>query len=208
MNLYRSLVARFYDYAMRKVEHLCLEGWRTELLSEVDGDVLEIGAGTGVNLEYYSSGVKHLVLCEPDAAMRQRLERRLQDNPRASVLISPCAAERLDVADASIDNLVSTLVFCSVTNPQLAMLEAFRVLKSGGRLVLMEHVAANPDSGLFFWQRFWQPLWKGFACNCHLTRETAQLLEEIGFKLALRPETMRGAPAIAAPMIVGYAIRP
>jgi len=208
MNIYRRLVAHFYDRAMRNVEQRCLHGWRSELLAGLFGDVLEIGAGTGVNLGHYPAEIKNLLLCEPDAAMRLRLEQKLLNNPHASARVSPCVAERLDARDASIDHLVSTLVFCSVADPQLAIREAFRVLKPGGRLILMEHVAAGANPRLFFWQNFWQPLWKRFACNCHLTRQTGPLLEEAGFKLELRQESMRGAPPIAAPMIIGYAIRP
>ncbi len=205
---YHSLVARFYDLAMQKVERLCLNRWRMELLSNLAGDVLEIGAGTGINLPHYSSNIKRLILCEPDAAMRRQLELRLLAFPHRSVEIRSCAAESLDIADNSIDHLISTLVFCSVSDQLQAIREAFRVLKPGGKLVFMEHVAADKNSRLYFWQRVWQPLWRRFACNCHLSRQTGQLLEDAGFKLCLRKEIMQGAPSIAAPMIIGHALRP
>lgn len=207
-SLYTQIVAKFYDLAMRKVERLCLSRWRAELLSELHGDVLEIGAGTGVNLQHYSQNIRSLVLCEPDPSMRKYLALRLQNSARSSAEIRSCAAEHLDAADNSIDHLVSTLVFCSVADPQQSMREVFRVLRPGGKLIFMEHVAAESSSRLYFWQHLWQPLWKRCACNCHLTRQTGQLLEEAGFELQLRVETMRGVPAIAAPMIVGHAIRP
>lgn len=201
-------MARFYDLAMQKVERLCLNRWRIELLSDLGGEVLEIGAGTGVNLKHYPQNISRLILCEPDPAMRKKLEMRLQNSPHHSAEINPCAAECLNVADNSIDHLVSTLVFCSVADQQRAMTEAFRVLKPGGSLVFMEHVAADRNSRLHFWQQLWQPLWRRAACNCHLTRQTGQLLEAAGFDLHTRAEIMLGAPSIASPMIVGYAIRP
>ncbi len=205
---YYSLVARFYDLMMQKVERLCLNRLRIELLSDLDGVVLEIGAGTGVSLQHYSQNISRLILCEPDQSMRKKLEYKLQNSPHRSAEINPCAAEHLDVADNSIDYLVSTLVLCSVTDQQQSMREAFRVLKSGGKLVLMEHVAADKNSRLHFWQRLWQPLWRRAACNCHLARQTGQLLESAGFDLHTRAEIMRGAPSVVSPMIVGYAIRP
>ena len=208
LKFYHYLVTKFYDQTMRKVERLCLGRWRTELLENLDGEVLEIGAGTGVNLRYYSPQIKRLVLCEPDPAMRKQLEKRVQASGLHSAEISSCTAESLDVPDASIDHLVSTLVFCSVADPRQAMQEAFRVLKPGGKLLFVEHVAARKNSNLYFWQQFCQPVWKRLACNCHLTRQTARLLEESGFKLELRHEVMQGAPSIAKPLIVGQAIRP
>ncbi|MCF6179502.1 MAG: class I SAM-dependent methyltransferase [Geopsychrobacter sp.] len=208
MKFYRKIVARFYDLAMQRVERLCLQQWRRELLAELSGDVLEIGAGTGANLTHYSSRLASLQLCEPDAAMRRQLEVKLGASSHGFAHLSACVAARLDVDGESLDFVVSTLAFCSVEDPEQAMREAFRVLKPGGRLVLMEHVAADQNSRLHYWQHCWQPFWKRIACNCHLTRKTAQLLEDSGFELFVRKEVMRGAPAITTPMIVGYALRP
>lgn len=207
MAFYRALVAQFYDLVMRRVERLCLHNLRAELLRDLAGEVAEIGAGTGTNLPYYPPGLKRLVLCEPDPSMRAKLQDALCREPKGRAFILACSAEYLALADASVDYLVSSLALCSVADQRQALDEAYRVLRPGGSLVLMEHVAATPQSRLYFWQRFWQPLWKMAACNCHLTRRTAQLVTEVGFTLDVRQEFMRGAPAIAAPMIVGRAIR-
>ncbi len=205
--LYRKLFAHFYDRAMRRVEHLCLQRWRADLLAELQGTLLEIGAGTGANLPYYRSTVERLVLCEPDPAMRKQLEAAAGGLVLPSIEIRSCAAEQLDQESGSIDHLVSTLVLCSVSDLRQALCEAYRVLRPGGSLILMEHVAAA-DKQLYSWQRFWQPVWKPLACNCHLTRQTATMLKDAGFLLEIRREVMRGAPAVAAPMIIGRALRP
>lgn len=204
--LYRRLVAKFYDQAMSKVESLCLRRWRSELLADLRGTLLEIGAGTGANLPHYSSALERLVLCEPDDAMRRKLESALRQVSLPGAEVCAWPGEYLEVEDASVDVVVSTLVLCSVANPQQTLREVFRVLKPGGQLVLMEHVAAQ-DARLYFWQQFWQPLWRPLACNCHLTRQTALLLESVGFQLDLRQEVMLGAPAVASPMIIGRATR-
>ena len=208
MPIYRRIVARFYDHAMRHCEQWCLKSWRTELLAGLHGVVVEIGAGTGANLEHYPPDLSRLILCEPDKAMRTQLEKKHLLTNQLPAEISDCAAENLSMPGESVDFLVATLVFCSVDRPELAMSEVFRVLKPGGSLIFLVHVAATHQPRLLFWQGFWQPLWKKLACNCHLRRETAKMLSQSGFMLDLRHETLLGAPKIATPLILGRAVKP
>jgi ubiquinone/menaquinone biosynthesis C-methylase UbiE len=208
MPIYRRIIAHFYDHVMRHCEKLCLSRWRTELLADLHGVVIEIGAGTGLNLAHYPPNLSRLILCEPDDAMRSQLRKKLSLNDQRPAEIQDCAAEALNMPDGSVDFLVATLVLCSVDRPHQAMSEAFRVLKPGGSLVFLEHVAATGQPGLLFWQGFWQPLWKRLACNCHLRRETAEMLRQAGFVLNLRNETLLGAPKIATPLILGCAVKP
>lgn len=208
MPIYRRIVARFYDHALRHCEKLCLSHWRKELLADLHGVVVEIGAGTGLNLVHYPPNLSRLILCEPDDAMRNQLRKKHLLNGQRPIEIQACAAEALTMIDESVDFLVTTLVLCSVDRPHQAMSEAFRVLKPGGSLIFLEHVAATDQPRLLFWQEFWQPLWKKLACNCHLRRETAEMLRQAGFVLNLRNETLLGAPKIAAPLILGRAVKP
>jgi len=207
MPIYRRIIAHFYDRVMRGFEANCLGSWRRELLADVHGTVVEIGAGTGANLAHYPTSISRLIMCEPDQAMRAQLAKKHQLH-HAPAEILDCAAENLSMPDESVDFLVATLVFCSVDRPERATSEAFRVLKAGGCLIFLEHVAATHQPWLFFWQGFWQPLWKRLSCNCHLRRATADLLRQGGFALDMRETRFPGAPGIVAPLILGRALKP
>jgi ubiquinone/menaquinone biosynthesis C-methylase UbiE len=201
-----GVVAALYDRAMRDVERAGLGAWRKELLADLSGHVLEIGAGTGRNLAYYPASVERLVLVEPDRHMRRRLEQRLADAPVPPEVVE-APAEDLPFPDASFDTVVSTLVLCSVRDPARAAAEAGRVLRPSGRLVLIEHVAAVDRPRRLAWQRRLEPLWRPLAGNCHLTRRTDEILRRAGFELvALERASMRKAPPIVRPTIRGSAV--
>jgi ubiquinone/menaquinone biosynthesis C-methylase UbiE len=198
------LVAALYDRAMANLEAAGLSQWRRELLSPLQGRVLEIGAGTGRNLEMYPAAVTELVLAEPDRHMRARLESRAR-GARPSVEVIEAPAEALPFPDGHFDAAVSTLVLCSVQDPSRAASELRRVIRPGGRLVVIEHVGAEPGSRRARWQAGIEPVWKRVAGNCHLTRNTAATLSEAGFDVApLKAESMPKAPAVVRPTVRGY----
>lgn len=202
-------MARSYDLTMRGMERACLARWRSELVGTVGGRVLEIGSGTGANFPYYSGAVSELVLTEPDRFMRERLRVAVGAGPRYPVEIDACAAEAIPYPDASFDFVVCTLVLCSVRSPAEVLREVHRLLRPGGRLVFLEHVAAHGQPRLHRWQRRVQPVWKRVCGNCHLTRDTGRSILEAGFEFGrLDRGRMAGAPAIVAPMIKGVAVRP
>ena len=199
-------MAKFYDVSMRKVEERCLGAWRSELLGEVSGDVLEIGSGTGVNLPYYPNTVKRLVLSEPDSNMRKQLQQKVSKLNREHISITQFSAESIDFPDASFDCVVSTLVLCSVTDQPICLREFRRVLRPGGKLVFLEHVAAEQDLRLYHWQKFFEPLWTFMGCNCHLTRNTESEIRQAGFNPVLIDRvSMEGAPPVVRPVIKGVA---
>jgi len=201
-------IANLYDRAMRRAENACLSQWRLELLTPLGGHVLEIGAGTGANLDYYPKTVTRLTLAEPDHHMRQRLVRRSADQTRPVNVIA-ATAEHLPFPDNSFDAIVSTLVFCSVKSPAASLKEARRVLVPGGMLAIIEHVGALDNATLFRWQKRIEPAWKRCAGNCHLTRDTLASLRTAGFACeAIRKDTMRGAIWLVDPVIRGIAKKP
>jgi 2-polyprenyl-3-methyl-5-hydroxy-6-metoxy-1,4-benzoquinol methylase len=208
MGLYSWLMAQSYDLAMGKTEALCLGNWRNELLNQASGELLEIGAGTGVNLPYYPAGLTQLILSEPVAPMRAQLQTKLATNTHQQVRVVDWVAERIDLPDQSIDTVVSTLVLCSVKNLQMSLLEVYRVLRPGGQLLFLEHVLAN-DARTLRWQNFWHPFWRCCCGNCHLTRDTVRDIEAAGMIIEqLQEAEMLGAPAIVRRTMRGIARKP
>jgi len=205
-DLHRRLFAAWYDRAMRGVERNGLGDWRRELLAGLSGTVLEIGAGTGLNLPCYPQTIKRLVLSEPDPYMREKLQAKPAVG-RTGIEVISSGAEQLEMTDASCDAVVSTLVLCSVNHPQTALEEIRRVLKPGGSFLFIEHVRSD-HHGIRFWQNAWEPLWKRACGNCHLTRQTAELIRTTGFEIEeMEDLRMEGAPAIVRRTMVGKAKR-
>jgi ubiquinone/menaquinone biosynthesis C-methylase UbiE len=204
------IFARFYDRITAGTERAGLGEMRRELLESAAGRVLELGAGTGHNLEHYTDAVTELVLAEPDPHMARRLRERLARHPgiagRASVINAP--AEHLPFDDGGFDAVVATLVFCTVDDPVRALAEARRVLVEGGKLLFLEHVrSARP--GLARWQDLLRRPWGFVAAGCHPNRATDQLLAGAGFWIdSLARGKLPKAPPIVRPLIRGIARRP
>lgn len=193
------LFAHFYDRFMAGTEEACLRQWRAELLAHANGDVLEIGAGTGANVTFYPPDAK-LTLCEPSPAMRAILA---QNAPNAVLCASE--AEELPFADASFDSVVTTLVLCTVKSPAASLAEVARVLRPDGRLFFLEHVVSH-DPKRRRWQKVLDPAWSRFAGGCHCCRDTEHALKQAGFVVeSIARESMRKAFPILRPTIRGVA---
>jgi ubiquinone/menaquinone biosynthesis C-methylase UbiE len=202
------LMATFYDRLIEQSEAACLRDWRRNLLGGLTGRVLEVGAGTGLNLPHYTSNVTRLVLSEPDPNMRAKLQSRLTADFPANVELSDATLDHLPMPDQSFDAVVSTLVLCSVRDLEQALGEIRRVLVPGGRLVFLEHVGAEDRSNRLIWQRRVEPLWKALAGNCHLTRRTEQAIKRAGLDIVqIQHESIRKAMPLTRPSIRGIAIR-
>lgn len=198
------LFAMGYDPFMRRSEQACLRAWRHDLLAPLEGRVLEIGAGTGANVEHYPSSLERLVLTDPDAHMLKRLQDRRSLGPKKTEVLQ-ASADALPFEEASFDAVVSTLVLCSVPDLQRTLAELRRVLRPGGSLVFLEHVAAD-DPARLRWQRRVEPIWSRLAGNCHLSRATGDAIASEGFSFAsMTKESMRKALPIVRPTIRGVA---
>lgn len=200
------LMAAVYDRFTRESNEACLDQWRAELLRDLSGAVLEVGAGTGVTLPHYPKTVTRLVLCEPDPHMRRKLRAKRDAAGLHHVEISDASLAALPAAPASLDAVVCSLVLCSVPDQQAALKEIQRVLKPGGKLVFLEHVAADGKPNRLKWQRRIEPVWKHLMGNCHLTRRTEAVITAAGFMIErIERESIRKALPIVRPSIRGVA---
>ncbi len=202
--------AKVYDPFMRRTEKACLGRWRDELLAPLEGSVLEVGAGTGANLDHYPRRLlradgsrERLVLTDPDAHMLERLRRRPE---AATAEIERARSDALPFPDESFDAVVSTLVLCSVPDVERTLHELRRVLKPTGALVFLEHVAAEEGSPRRRWQRRVEPVWSKIAGGCHLTRQTDAAIAKAGFTFeTMTKESMRKALPVVRPTVRGIA---
>jgi ubiquinone/menaquinone biosynthesis C-methylase UbiE len=204
------IFAAVYDRALARAEHAGLADRRAQLLADLGGEVLEIGAGTGLNLQHYPATVTRLVLAEPDPHMAYRLRDRIAAQaPQIVAEVIEAPAEALPFADASFDAVVSTLVLCTVTTPELAAAEIARVLRPGGELRLIEHVRDPTSRARARAQDLLERPWGWVAGSCHPNRDTRATLAAAGFDTAaIEPGEFEAAGPIVKPLIVGQALPP
>jgi SAM-dependent methyltransferase len=196
--------AVLYDPFLWVGERAGLRAHRRELLSRARGCAVEIGAGTGLNLPHYPDDLDELVLVEPDAAMRSRLEKRLIRSDRAARLVD-APAERLPFADGSVDTVISTFVLCTVDAPDLALREIARVLRADGQLLFIEHVRSDSPT-LAYWQDRLVGPWRRFAQGCRCNRATPELIASCGLELQhVQEASWHAMPPIVRPLIAGRA---
>jgi ubiquinone/menaquinone biosynthesis C-methylase UbiE len=204
------IFARFYDRMTARAERGGLGEMRRELLANASGRVLELGAGTGHNLPYYTDAVTELVMIEPDPHMARRLRERLAEETGAAAnpTVVEAPAEQLPFDDGSFDAVVATLVFCTVDDQQRALAEARRVLVEGGLLLYLEHIRSSRP-GLGRWQDLLQKPWGLIAGGCHPNRPTDQAIADAGFWIdSLERDKLPKAPPLVRPLIHGVARRP
>jgi ubiquinone/menaquinone biosynthesis C-methylase UbiE len=173
-----SVAAKRYDRGLWFLEKLSLKRLRRELLRNTEGNILEVGVGTGANLPYYASD-RHIIGIDRNPDLLAGAATRV--NGRSCPLL--CAdAQQLPFGDDLFDTIVGTLVFCCISNPDQALGEIRRVLRHDGRLLLLEHVRGQAPISrrLTDWLH---PLWFAIQGECHLNRETAAAVEDAGFNI-------------------------
>jgi len=198
------LFAAVYERALAESEEAGMRDRRRDLLAGASGRTVELGAGTGLNFEHYPDAVDELIVTEPFPPMATRLRERV--GAAATVIEAP--ADRLPVADASVDTVVATLVLCTVDDVPATLAEVARVLRPGGRLLFAEHVRAE-DRQLARWQDRLEKPWKFVGHGCRCNRDTVAAIEAspLAIESLERGRLPKAAP-IVRPLVVGNAVRP
>ena len=193
---YDRLIAWLYDPITKYFERGFMGRRRRELLAGLQGNILEVGAGTGANFDHYPPGARVLAI-EPSAAMLQRAAEK-----RAAL-----AAEHADIrllhagiGDPEVagyvpkdgfDAIVLTLVLCTIPDPKAAIATLQGWLRPSGRLYVLEHIIHESQPGRTL-QQFADPVWTELAAGCHLTRPTDELLKQGGFRAEWEAYHQRG----------------
>ena len=203
-----GLRQRIFAWALARFnaryEHF-VSKYKAKLFADLSGTVLEIGPGTGVNLRYLASANVRWIGVEPNPFMHTYL-REAAGRLGIPVELQTGTAEALPVAADSVDVVISTLVLCCVPNQQQSLREVLRVLKPGGKLVFIEHVAGPDGSWLRFVQNLVTPVWKRLGDGCMPNRETWAAIEGAGFE-RVTYERITAPLFIVSPQIAGEAIK-
>ncbi len=195
-----------YDSFLWMGERAGMSALRGRLVSVAEGRVLELGAGTGLNITHYPPAVGELVLSEPEPEMVARLRRRSLVSHLPTEVVQ-ASAEDLPFDAGSFDTVVCTFMLCTVPNPTRALVEAQRVLSEGGRLLFLEHVRAQDGLQLARWQDRLERPWRAFAYGCRCNQDTVELFDRLPFRLArVEQARWRGMPALVRPVVLGEAI--
>jgi SAM-dependent methyltransferase len=211
----RTLMGRAYEagpeeaemgiWNDRVVPHLTDAGLRsaevTRLRERVgrglEGRVLEIGFGSGLNVPVYPTAVTSVSAVEPsDVAWRLSEERRREST--TPVDRAGLDGQHLALPDASHDAALVTFSLCTIEDPLLALREVSRVVRPGGRLHLLEHGLA-PEPGVQRWQRRLEPAQRRVFGGCHLTRDVLAMVRESGWATVWTEQAYLPAPAVGRP---------
>jgi len=149
--------------------------YRKAILSEVAGEVLEIGFGTGLNLPHYPENITKITTIDPNQGMN-RLARKRIENSRITVDNRLLSSDDLPFFDNSFDSIVSTWTLCSIAKIDRAISELYRVLKPLGKFYFIEH-GLSQDPKIQVWQNRLNPIQKTIADGCHLNRNIKKIVE-------------------------------
>lgn len=173
MGFYSHVIfPRLMDWSM---SDRTLAKYREDVLSEVSGNVLEIGFGTGLNLPHYPECVQKITTVDVNPGMNSLAQKRIEDSS-IQVENKVLNGERLPMADNSFDSVVSTWTLCSIAKVDQALKEIHRVLKPGGKFFFIEH-GLSDEPYIQAWQNRLNPLQKLLADGCHLNRHIEQLVK-------------------------------
>ncbi len=196
------VLPRLIDVIMRARDNHDL---RAQVASNLSGDVLEIGFGSGLNVPFYPPGLTRVYALDPATAGRKLAAGRVAASP-VPVEYVGLDAQRIPLADGSVDSVLTTWTLCTVPDPAQALAEVRRVLRPGGTLHFAEHGRA-PDAKVARQQDRWEPLQQRVFGGCHLTRKIDQLVVASGLELTALQTYYRPGPPFTSYTYEGQATR-
>ena len=198
MGFYSNLVIPYcIDLAMSGET---LKQYRQQLLQDVSGEILEIGFGTGLNLPHYPQQTRKITTIDSNPGMQKLARSRIAASD-ITVDYRVLNGENLPMSDASFDSVVCTWTLCSISAPDLAIAEVYRLLKPGGKFFFIEH-GLSRDLQIRFWQNSLTPVQKIIADGCHLNRNIKNLIEQ-----KFDDVTVEQFYAPQLPKVIGYMYR-
>jgi ubiquinone/menaquinone biosynthesis C-methylase UbiE len=199
------LFARIYMRMSRK-RHETEDEHRRKLLEGLSGQVIEVGAGDGLNFSLYPHTVERVLAVEPEPLLRKAAAEEAKKAP-VQIEVLDGVASALPVGDASQDAVIASLVLCSVPDQAVALAEIRRVLKADGQLRFYEHVVAHKPFPARLQRLADATFWPRVAGGCHMARDTGAAIERAGFQIerSARFPFTPGPPVPSSPHILGVA---
>lgn len=181
MKFYKKIFASKYDSFMTSIENK-FHPIRAELLGSLEGNILDVGSGTGVNFEHFNSKA-NVIAVEPSAFMLEKSKVKLPGRAKITTYNIGVTDQAMDsiIAKHSLDYIVCTLVLCTIPDQVLALNKFKDWLKPSGKLIILEHIhAKNKPNRLL--HNIVNPAWKVIGDGCNVNRDTDILIKEAGFK--------------------------
>lgn len=179
MGVYEKwILPRLTDLAMRNRE---ATRYRSQVVPQARGKVLEIGVGSGLNFPFYGPEVESLTALDPSEQLL-RMASRKAECVSFRVEFCNCSSESIPAADAAFDTVISTWALCTIPDPVKALKEMKRVLKPGGSVLFVEHGLA-PEASVRAWQGRLNPVWRTVTGGCNLNRRIDALVRSAGLTI-------------------------
>lgn len=185
-----SAFSHLYDVFMYPQEIFGLWKLRLKTVGQAEGQVLEVGVGSGLNFPHYKKAAK-VIGIDPDTVLLGKARRRARE-ASFPVHLEEGNAEDLPFQDESFDTVVATLVYCMVPDALRGLRELRRVVRPGGTIRLLEHVR-SPSPGIARVQDLIEPVWVRVSGGCHANRDTVRLIKEAGIVITNERRYSRGA---------------
>jgi ubiquinone/menaquinone biosynthesis C-methylase UbiE len=177
------MLAKVYDAVLAPTEWMGVRDQRRRLMEGLTGRLVEVAAGTGLNVPFYPATADEIHAVEPDRHMLAKLRSKAEaQTPGTPLFIYQGDAMHLPFADGVFDAAVITFALCTIPDPTRALDEAHRVVRAGGRLRFLEHVR-SPKNRTARWQDRISPVWERFSGGCRLNQPTVEVLDATSWEV-------------------------